>query len=274
MPHTPLKKMKSDITSEDYERNDVFQYSSSDEQNGEESGEESDVLTSDCISEYDGDGVISDNDVDMPDASKSLSSTSKRGSRVSYTSSSKRSHRRSSSHRSSCSSCGRTTPEYKSKYRRQSSSQSSRSGSSLKFRRSDSTDPEGKTKKDQAASEVEYIPEEGENNDENENIKGEIKVPVHNGFNQTESMEDVEAGISVEIHKNHFRTRGVKNKKAQTLKADLEKNIDLEADCNDSSNEMDGLVRQTKTIEAENCCTNHEDIEMKLLTSDNKDSIV
>ena len=105
MPHTPLKKLRSDVTSVDYERYDVFHYSTSEE----ESDAESDIMTSDCVREYDGADYDVINDYDE---------------------------------RMSGSSFGYESINLECDKKRQSSSQCNRSRTSLKFRRSDSGESE------------------------------------------------------------------------------------------------------------------------------------
>ena len=101
MPHTPLRNLNGDVVSENYEQNDVYNISSEED--------ESDVMTSECVSEY---SDVSDDDVDDDVSSRRRSSGSSRSSHSSRLSqkregSTSEIRNRNSLHstRSSCSSC-------------------------------------------------------------------------------------------------------------------------------------------------------------------------
>ena len=239
MPHTPLRNLRGDDVSEHYEQNDVFNISSDDD--------ESDVVTSECVSEY---SDVSDDDVSNDVSSRrrsSGSSRSRESSRLSQkregSTSGRRNRKSLHSTRSSCSSCGADIDlsGLRPRYKRQGSHGSARH--------------------------------------KNPSVLRCFSVESKNDKNQNESIVVDTPEMPEDSHRSHFNGNDNKQKenvvkrtptdlpKTQT-KTEVKFSKDLEAEGHSSTNETDELIgRRIKpeTMPKSQKPTEKEDIEMKLL---------
>ena len=239
MPHTPLRNLNGDVVSENYQQNDVYNISSEDD--------ESDVMTSECVSEY---SDVSDDYVDDDVSSRRRSSGSSRSRQSSKLSQKRegsipgrRNRNKLHSTRSSCSSCGADIDlsGLRPRYNRQGSHHSARRKHPSTLRSVSIKSKNVKNRNEDNVVDITQMPDDSRKN--------------HFNANDNEQKENMVEGTPIDLPKTQNKTK-------------VKISEDLEAEGHSSTNETDELIwRSTKTEATSKSKkpTEDEDIELKPL---------